>query len=221
MSRFSLAARLSLPALIGMAAVAAGAGMIGKALPTAVGSLLEIPGDPILRQMRYERAPRPPVLRRFIRSREAAASWRGAGRAYGDIALGRLMLAETGGAAQRRANLALAETALAEALSRAPMNPYGWMRLVQVRTMRGGGGTADIAAPLKLALGSGPREDRRDAMLLLMMQAGLSVWDDLDDRQRRLIADKAREAWRRDAAAAAAAAVRAGETELLARLLGL
>ena len=219
MFRFSPAARLSPPALIGMAAIAAGAGMIGKALPVAAGSLLEIPGNPILRQMQYERAPKPPVLRRFIHSREAAANWRGASRAYRDIALGRLMLAETGADAQRCANLALAETALARTLSLAPMNPYGWMRLVQVRTMRSAA-AADIAEPLKLALLSGPREDRRDAMRLLVMQAGLSVWNDLDHRQRRLIEGKAREAWRRDAAATAAAAVRAGETELLARLLG-
>ena len=99
------------------------------------------------------------------------------------------------------------------------MNPYGWMRLVQVRTMRGAP-AQDVAAPLRLALHSGPHEDRRDAMLLLTLEAGLRAWDDLDGAQRRLIADKAREAWRRDARAAAATAVRAGQTEQLARLLG-
>ncbi len=189
------------------------------AFPFAVAGLIEASGDPVIRQIQDQRAVDEPALRALVRSREAAARWRRAGRAYTDIALGRVLLTEYADAAGRRENLALAERALGSGLGLAPMNPYGWMRLVQVRTMRGAP-AADISAPLRLALHSGPHEDRLDAMLLLTLEAGLKAWDDLDGAQRRLIAGKAREAWRRDARAAAAAAVRAGRTEVLARLLG-
>ena len=219
MFRFIPTARLSLHVLIGMAAIGVGAGMSLAALPIVVASLIETSGNPALRQIQDQRAVAAPALRGLVRSREAAARWRRAARTWTDIALGRVLLTEYGDAAQRRENLALAETALAKGLGLAPVDPYGWMRLVQVRTMRGAP-APDIAPPLRLALRSGPHEDRRDAMLLLTLEAGLRVWDDLDGSQQRLIADKAREAWRRDARAAAAAAVRAGQTERLARLLG-
>ena len=219
MFRFIPTARLSLRVLIGMAAGGVGAGMSLAALPLAVASLIEASGNSVLRQIQDQGAVEAPALRGFIRSREAAAQWRRSARAYTDLALGRVLLTEYEDASRRRENLALAERALARGLGLAPMDPYGWMRLVQVRTMRGAS-AAEIAPPLRLALRSGPHEDRRDAMLLLTLEAGLRAWDELDGSQRRLIADKAREAWRRNARAAAAAAVRAGETERLASLLG-
>ena len=193
--------------------------MFGTALPIAAGSLVEAAGNPALRQVHGERAVGTPILKSLIGSREAAADWRDAGGLHLDIALARLMLAETDNAARRSGHLALAEAALRGGLGLAPMSPYGWMRLVQVRTMRERP-AADIGSPLRLALRSGPRENRRDAMLLLTLAAGLRVWDGLDGRERRLIADNAREAWRRDAVAAASAAAQVGETARLARLLG-
>ncbi len=189
------------------------------ALPGAVSGLIEAAGNPAMRQTLGEAPAGASVLRALVRSREAAVVWRPAGRMYTDIALARLMLAESGDATERDEQLALAETALAKGLGLSPMDPYGWMRLVQVRTMRGRP-PEDIASPLRLALYSGPEEDRRDAILLLMLASGLRVWDDLNGHERRLIADKAKEAWRRNALATAAVAARVGETARLARLLG-
>lgn len=219
MFRFAPTARLSLRVLIGIAAAGVGAAMSLAALPVAVANLIEASGDPVLRQIEERRAVDAPALREFIRSRESAARWRRTARTYTDIALGHVLLTEDANASQRRENLALAEAALARGLGLAPMDHYGWMRLVQVRTMHGAS-APDVSAPLRLALLSGPHEDRRDAMLLLTLEAGLRVWDDLDGSERRLIEDKAREAWRRDARAAASTAVRAEKTQLLARLLG-
>lgn len=219
MFRFIPTARVSLRLLVGMAAAGIGAGLFLAALPIALASLIEVSGNSALRQIQRQGTVEAPALREIIRTREAAARWRQDARTYSDLALGRLLLTEYADASRRRQNLALAETALASGLGLAPMNPYGWMRLVQVRTMRGAG-AAEISAPLRLALRSGPYEDRREAMLLLTLEAGLRVWGDLDRGQRRLIAYKAREAWRRNAPAAAAAAFRAGETERMARLLG-
>lgn len=211
--------RIPPTALAGLPTLAAGVALCALALPMAVSDFAAIPGDAVLEQLRAERPVTAPALRRLQRSRERAAAWRADGRARSDLALARLMLAEYGGAERRAKHLAHAETALAEGLAAAPMNPYGWLRLVQVRTIRCAPAN-DITPALRLALRSGPHEDRRDALLLLALEAGLRGWTDLDPRERALIAHKAREAWRRDATAAAAAAVRAGGTDRLARLLG-
>ena len=208
------------PALAGAAALVLGAGLVGAALPAAIAGLIEAAGNPASRQMGGERPPGGPALEDLVRSREAAADWRAAGRLHAEIALARLMLAGTGDPATRDGQLALAEAALTRSLSLSPMSPYGWMRLVQVRTLRGSPDD-DIARPLRLALRTGPHEERRDAMLMQTLEAGLRVWEQLDGRDRRLIAAKAREAWRRDALAAADAAGRTGRTALLASLLGL
>ncbi|WP_446830494.1 hypothetical protein [Candidatus Foliamicus sp.] len=190
------------------------------ALPTAVGGAIQTIGDPALRQIENGQSVTAPALRRFARSRQDAAAWRGAAANYKEAALGHLLLVEAGAAGSRDDGLARAEAALIAGLRRAPMDPYGWMRLVQVRLLRSAP-TAEFALPLKLALHSGPREDRNHGMLLLTLEAGLKVWDELDDRQRGLVTDKAREAWRRNALLAAAAADRAGRSDLMADLLGL
>lgn len=209
----------TVPILIGATSVVAGAGIFWQALPVAVASLVEIDGDPALELIRGEQTVGVPTLHRLVRSRRCAGRWRDASRIWTDIGLGHLMLAGLGDVERHHDNLALAENALTTGLALAPMNPHGWMRLVHVRTIRGQP-ASDISQPLQLALHTGPHEDRHDAMLLLTLEAGLRAWSDLSHGERRLIADKARKAWRRDARAAAAAAARAGKTARLARLLG-
>ena len=207
------------PILIGATSVVAGVGIFWQALPVAVANLVEIDGDPALELIRGEQTVGVPTLHRLVRSRRCAGRWRDASRIWTDIGLGHLMLAGLGDVERHHDNLALAENALTTGLALAPMNPHGWMRLVHVRTIRGQP-ASDISQPLQLALHTGPHEDRHDAMLLLTLEAGLRAWSDLSHGERRLIADKARKAWRRDARAAAAAAARAGKTARLARLLG-
>lgn len=196
-----------------------GAALAAAAVPVAVSDLLAMPGDAVLERLQEEQAVGEPALRRFVRSREAAAQWRSTAGAYTDMALGRLILAA---APERRTpppDFEETEALLARGLGLAPMNPYGWMRLVQVRTVRGAA-AADVAPPLRLALRSGPHEDRRHAMLLLMVEAGLGAWRELNGPERRLIEAKARAAWARDPRRATAIAVRAGRADLLASLLG-
>ena len=208
-----------MPSLGALAAIGLGAAIAAAAVPVAVSDLLAMPGDSILKRLQDERAVGEHDLRRFIRSREAAAQWRSTARAYTDIALGRLILGGPPGRRTPRPESGDVEALLTKGLGLAPMNPYGWMRLAQVRMAREAAGP-DIAPPLRLALRSGPHEDRRHAMLLLMVEAGLGAWNELNGPERRLIEAKANAAWERDARGAAAAAVRAGRAELLARLLG-
>lgn len=206
-------------AAAGIAALAAGAGMFSAALPMAAASLAGIAGDTALDELRDERPTRA-AAERLLRSRERAVAWRDTGRAWSDIALGRLIQAGLGDPARRDQNLAAAETAAARGVALAPANHYGWMRLVQLRAIQDRADEA-LAGPLRLALLSGPREQRRDALLLLTVEAGLRAWTHLGADERRLIADKARVAWRRNAAAAARVAARAGATTRLGAIIGL
>ena len=202
------------------AAVAAGAAMILAAVPVAVSDWLERPGDPVLSRLQDEEAANESGLRRLVQSREAAMRWRQTAGRHADIALGRLILGEFPGPDQTDDHLVEVETSLTRSLSLAPMNPYGWMRLVQARYACGAV-PSDIAPPLRLALRSGPHEDRRHAMLLLMVETSLGVWDQLLDDERGLIADKARYSWNRDARGTARAAGRADRADLLADILEL
>lgn len=205
-----------IPIVVGAVAAAAGAGLLSLALPIAAAGLVEAPGNAILQRLHRDAAG-VPALQRLIRSREASIGWREKGRTATDLALARMVLGERGAAAERDRQLALAEEALAKGLALAPMNPYGWMRLVLIR-MGNGRPAAEIAPLLSLAVNSGPREDR---LLMPMVEAGLHVWNRLGRGDRNLVADRVRLAWRTDALRTAAAAARAGQTELLARLAGL
>ena len=208
--------RRMIPILVGAVVATAGAGLLSLALPIAAAGLAEAPGNAILQRLHRD-APGVPALQRLIRSREASIGWREKGRTATDLALARMVLGERGAAAERPRQLALAEEALAKGLGLAPMNPYGWIRLVLIR-MENGRPVAEIAPLLSLALNSGPREDR---LLMPMVEAGLHVWKHLDHGDRNLLADRVRRAWRNDALRTAAAAARAGRTDLLARLAGL
>ena len=200
--------------------IAVGAAVAVAAIPVAVSDLLALPGDSVFSRLQEEQAVGAPELRGFVRSREAAAQWRATSGIHKDIALGRLILGEFLDPPGRARNLAETEISLTKGLGLAPMDPYGWMRLAQVRSARGAP-VSEIAAPLRLALRSGPHEDRRHAMLLLTVETGLAAWEELDDAERGLIGQKARMAWSRDARGTAGAAVRAGRSDVLAGLLGL
>ena len=190
--------------------------MVLAAVPTAVSDLAKTPGDSVLRRLQDEETVTEADLESLVRSREASARWRQTASAHTDLAMGRLILGELRDADRRQRQV---EDSLREGLVLAPMDPYGWMRLAQVRLNRSAP-AAEIAAPLRLSLRSGPHEDRRHAMLLLRVEAGLLVWEELDGPERALIGEKALAAWTRDVSGAAAAATRAGRADVMAHLLG-
>ena len=216
MFRDGVGNRRTIPIILGTAVAAAGASLLFLAVPIAAASLAETPGNATLRLLHRDAAG-VPALRRLIRSREASIGWREKGRTGTDLALARMVLGEQGVAAERDEQLALAEEALTKGLGLAPMNPYGWMRLVRIR-MANGGSAAGIAPLLSLAVNSGPREGR---LLMPVVEAGLHAWNHLDRNDRSLVADRVRLAWRTGALRTAAAAARVGQTALLARLAGL
>lgn len=199
-----------------LAVAAAGVAMILASIPVAVSDRMERPGDRVLERLQAETAVNEADVERLVRSRKASAQWRQTASSHTELALGRLILGELEDGEFRPIQ---AEISLREGLGLAPMDPYGWMRLVQLR-QESGAPAAEVAAPLRLALRSGPHEDRRHAMLLLMVEAGLMAWDELDGAERALIGEKARAAWARDVPRTAAAAVRTGRADVLAGLLG-
>ncbi len=218
MARGSRTSRRFPPSLPALSAVVIGAAVFIAAVPIAVSDVLLLSGNSVMERLQDEQAVDRASLNRFVRSREAAANWRRTARIHTDLALGLLILGEYEDAG-RGHGPGEVETVLEKGLGLAAMDPYGWMRLVQVRLDREAP-ASEIAAPLRLALHTGPHEDRRHAMLLLMVEAGLGVWDELDESGRVLIAEKARAAFGRDIRGASAAAVRAGRPEVLGEILG-
>ena len=210
--------RLFTPYPVAFAAVAIGTTLLAAAVPTAVSELLAVPGNDVLDRLQHEQTVGEYGVKRLVRSREAAGRWRQTASGSTELALGRLILHTFRGSDPDVP--AHVEALLTQGLSLRPMDPYGWMRLTQVRLAQGAP-TPEVASSLRLALLSGPHEDRRHAMLLLTVEAGLTVWDKLDGSDRALIGEKVRKAWSRDPRRTAAAAVRSGRTEVLADLLGL
>ena len=202
--------------LLAAATAVLGAGLLALAVPIAGASLAETPGNAILKRI-YLETPDAADLRRLIRSREASLRWRGKGRTATDLALARMLLAESTGDAQRAGLLARAEDALAAGLGLAPMNPYGWIRLARIGAASRRA-AAEVAPALGLAIHTGPREYR---LRMHVVEAGLRAWAALDARDRELVAVRARQAWDADPLGTAAAAARVGRTDRLAGLLDL
>ncbi len=206
-----------------MAAIAAGAvaGAVGAALlalavPIVGAGLAQVPGNAIAKRLSDE-TPGVESLRILARSREAGLRWRETGRAATELGLAHMLLAETDGAGtvDRAGAIVRAETALVGGLGLAPMDPYGWMRLVRVRMARGH--PADAVAPaLGLAIHTGPREAR---LRWLTVEAGLYAWSALDPDDRNAIAGRVRDAWASDPVRIAALAAGVGRTALLSRLV--
>ena len=196
------------------AAVLAGACLLWQAVPVVVASLIEAPNTPILKRLDTE-AVGAAALRVVVRSRELSLLWHERGRTWTDLGLAHMLLAERGAVPERDTHHGLTERALLRGLALAPMNPYGWMRLVEGR-MALGRSAEDIVPAFTLALDTGPREDR---MLPITVEAGLHLWTVLDRDDRDRVAGKVRQAWRQDPLGTAALARRGGQTTLLARLV--
>lgn len=214
------AERSSWEPVLAMAAITVGTALFLLAIPAVMSDLLSMPGNPIMRQLQNEQKVSRSDLRSLIHSRKMSAKWREMPTTYTDISLGYLILENYLSHEDYPGNLQQAEGALGNGLALAPMNPYGWMRLVQIRKIRGAP-VAQVAEPFRLALKSGHNEDKRHMMLLLIVETGLDVWDELDEQEREIIAQKAQRAWDRDPRRTATLAVRTGRSDLLAELLGL
>lgn len=202
-----------------LAAIAIGAVFLVLAIPTAMSDLLSIPGNHVMKQLKNKQKVGKSELQRFIDSYEASATWKETAKTRTDIALGYLILVNYLDLDHRSGSLLLADASLRRGLALAPMNPYGWMRLVQIRKARKAP-LKNIADPFKISLKSGHHEDRHHEMLLLMVETGLEVWSQLGDEERTIISRKARKAWERDPRRTATLAVRIERSELLSTLLG-
>ncbi len=189
------------------------------AIPIVMSDLLLQPGNLVIKRLQNEEKVSEWELQSLVDTRKASAKWRDVKKTHMDISLGYLIL-ENYLNKDGDDNLQQAERSLIKALTLAPMSPYGWMRLAQVRNMLDAP-ASQIAGPLKLALKSGQNEDRRHFMLLLMVETGLEVWDELNDQEREIIANKTQKAWERDPRRTATLATRMGRSELLARILEL
>lgn len=124
------------PALVCLAGLA----LMALAVPWVKASLLQVPTDKVKRVMLSGNDPAPAALQGFISSRRAAFAWVQNSEIWFDIGLARLKSAGRAGYRTEDGRRALdqAEAAYDRGLARSPGNAAAWMRLGEVRLMRGG-----------------------------------------------------------------------------------
>ncbi len=122
-------------------------------IPRLAASLIALPENDTLDQIRKRRPVDLAALRRLAESRQAAAEWTADGQLLTDRALA-LLLARTASAdnaASRDLKIALLEAGLA----RKPLAPHAWARLALARLRRDGPGPASLAA-VRQSIYTGP-----------------------------------------------------------------
>lgn len=102
------------------------------AWPLAMASIVRLPADPVLRQLRKGQIVDPDALEHLIHSRRTALSWRNRPEDRTTLGLAYLIRAERASADANSADLDRAEVELRQALRVAPVDPHAWARLALV-----------------------------------------------------------------------------------------
>lgn len=82
-----------------------------------------------------------------------------------------------------------AEEAFTNAVKGSPSDPYYWLRLTYTRLLTGGAQDGSAADALKMSLLTGPYEK---TLAIDQIYYATSVWDQLDDDQKKSVNDKVR-----------------------------
>lgn len=102
------------------------------AWPLAMASIVRLPADPVLRQLREGQIVESDALEHLIHSRRTALSWRDRPEDRATLGLAYLIRAERASADANSADLDRAEVELRQALRVAPVDPHAWARLALV-----------------------------------------------------------------------------------------
>ena len=162
-----------------------GLALIWLAVPRTVGAFLNLPGDPVLEAMQTGRPVSNEELHRFVLSRERSLKWVDDGRAWSDLGLAHLRLAELSGydTFSGVGYLAASTEALKTGLSKSPANPYAWARLAYLGLRQEGEGI-DAKEALIMSLFTGPFER---SLVDSRIEYALVIWHQLDVGQQDMI----------------------------------
>ena len=156
-----------------------------------VGSVLLIPGNPVLRNIDYREPVSEKELQLLIDSRKNALEWHERTLTWSDLGLAEILLSEKLKGAARTGALEKAKTALRNGLAIAPADPYAWISLAQVLLDLAGPSTAAGEA-VSLGLATGPDEHLRGFEKL---KAGIRLWDYLSQGDRSKLRRLVRHRW--------------------------
>lgn len=150
-----------------------------------------LPGDPVLNAIQSGDDVRRSELEDLASSREAALGWIESGRAWTDLGLAQVRLANKAGLDGGRRLLEESVSSLRRGLGLAPANSFAWARLAYVELARGGPSTA-VTEALNMSMLTAPYEPR---LLYSRLDLSLLVWRQFDEEGRALVAQQVRYAW--------------------------
>ncbi|MFN4090601.1 MAG: hypothetical protein ACK4QW_16370 [Alphaproteobacteria bacterium] len=199
---------------------AAGAALVGMAVPRLMAGAALVPGDPILRRILERKAVSDAELDRLAESRRAALAWHGHGRTGTDLGLALLEAAGRKRILHADRDVDPARRVLADALARAPANPHGWLRLAALEHLANGPGPM-VARHLEISIVTGPAE-RELLFPRLHLALRLLAADGPEPASAALhdlVAGQLDWAWRADRRRTVLIALAAGAEDLLRRRL--
>ncbi len=150
-----------------------------------------LPGDPVLNAIQSGDDVRDSELEDLASSRAAALGWIESGRAWTDLGLAQMRLANKAGLDGGRRLLEESVSSLRRGLALAPANSFAWARLAYVELARGGPSTA-VTEALNMSMLTAPYEPR---LLYSRLDLSLLVWRQFDEEGRALVAQQVRYAW--------------------------
>lgn len=177
-------------------ALAVGAALLFIAVPMTVSSLIMAPAIPVMGAIHDREPVTAKNLQTLIAARTRGLAWGETARKWTDLGLGRLLLTweKELDSPERAGLLAGAIGALRKGLSLEPADSFAWTQLAYAEHLRQGG-TAEVAAALRLAIATAPREPR---LVLMHLELAFKAWPSLTPADRDLILRQTRFAWRVD-----------------------
>ena len=165
-----------------------GIALVYLAVPRTMAAFLHLPGNPILETIQTGGSASGAELQILADSRENGLTWVDAGRAWTDLSLAYLTLAEEAGydTDVGAAYLAQSVRALKTGSSKGPANPYAWARLTFLG-LESNGPEVESKSALIMSLFTGPYER---SLAQSRIQYGITLWHRLDAAQQALIYDQ-------------------------------
>ena len=165
--------------------------LLSLSVPRTIEVFSMLPGDPVLDTIQRGVEVPSSDLEDLASSREAALGWIESGRAWTDLGLAQVRLAERAGLDGGRRLLDESVTSLRRGLALAPANSFAWARLAYAELGRRGPSTT-VTEALKMSMLTASYEPR---LLFSRLDLCLLVWRRFDEEGRALVAQQIRYAW--------------------------
>lgn len=168
--------------------------LISLAVPRVVADLASRRGSDVLTRLQNQEAISAGDLDTFMRATERARAWVDSGSYAAHLGMAQLLAADRLATTDpgARAALTAAVAVLRDGLTKAPGDPYAWVRLAYAEA-RLNGWTPQAVSALRLALVTATHEPR---LLWSRLHLSLLAWPHMSAADREIILHQVRLGWR-------------------------